>query len=187
MDVSCVINRNVSRISRPEWHTELIQMRRLIMSCLIWIYTVLHSGLDLRPTSLYLHSLQKNLSRSTGWKGLCSVANFITVYEESQQNRDSHFQIRSLFFFSKAIFFTFIKWEIHLYMCTHWRLRTVCASVQSGQSLGVFSYQNIPGFFKRTAPTLIRVYRYAGWSDSLLGTHILTLVLLNKLRCHAHF
>ena len=31
-----------------------------------------------------------------------SFANFITAYEKSQQNRDSHFLIRSVFFVSKS-------------------------------------------------------------------------------------
>ena len=30
-------------------------------------------------------------------EGVGSVANFITAYEESQSNRDSHFQRRNLF------------------------------------------------------------------------------------------
>ena len=35
-------------------------------------------------------------------EGVSSVANFITAYEESQYNRDSHFLIRSVFFVSKG-------------------------------------------------------------------------------------
>ena len=31
-------------------------------------------------------------------EGVSSVANFITAYEESQQNRDSHYLICSVFF-----------------------------------------------------------------------------------------
>ena len=34
-------------------------------------------------------------------EGVSSVANFITAYENSQYNRDSHFQIRSVFYVSK--------------------------------------------------------------------------------------
>ena len=34
-----------------------------------------------------------------------SVANFITAYEESQQNRDSHFLICSVFFVFKGNLF----------------------------------------------------------------------------------
>ena len=40
-------------------------------------------------------------------EGVSSVANFITAYEGSQYNRDSHFLICSVF--PKAIFLTFIK------------------------------------------------------------------------------
>ena len=35
-------------------------------------------------------------------EGVSSVANFITAYEESQKNRDSHFLICSVFFVSKG-------------------------------------------------------------------------------------
>ena len=35
-------------------------------------------------------------------EGLSSVVNFITAYEESQENRDSHFLIYSVFFNSKV-------------------------------------------------------------------------------------
>ena len=38
-------------------------------------------------------------------EGVSSVANFITAYEESQLNRDSHFLIRSVFFVSKGNLF----------------------------------------------------------------------------------
>ena len=38
-------------------------------------------------------------------EGVSSVANFITAYEESQENRDSHFLIRSVFFVSKGNLF----------------------------------------------------------------------------------
>ena len=38
-------------------------------------------------------------------EGVSSVANFITAYEESQSNRDSHFPIRSVFFVSKGNLF----------------------------------------------------------------------------------
>ena len=41
-------------------------------------------------------------------EGVSRVANFITTYEMSQLNRDYHFVIRSVFFVSTAIFFTFI-------------------------------------------------------------------------------
>ena len=37
-------------------------------------------------------------------EGVSSVANLITAYEESQQNRDSHFLIRRVFFVSEGIF-----------------------------------------------------------------------------------
>ena len=38
-------------------------------------------------------------------EGVSSVANFITAYEESQKNQDSHFLIRSVFFVSKGSLF----------------------------------------------------------------------------------
>ena len=38
-------------------------------------------------------------------EGVSIVANFITAYEESQENRDSHFLIRSVFFVSKGNLF----------------------------------------------------------------------------------
>ena len=41
-------------------------------------------------------------------EGVRSVANFISAYEDSQYNRDSHFLIRSVFCVPKAIFLTFI-------------------------------------------------------------------------------
>ena len=37
--------------------------------------------------------------------GIGSVANFITAYEESQQNRDSHFQICNVFVVSNGYLF----------------------------------------------------------------------------------
>ena len=46
-------------------------------------------------------------------EGVSSVANFITAYEESQWNRDSHFLICSVFFVSKGnlfyVYFTDIQ------------------------------------------------------------------------------
>ena len=46
-------------------------------------------------------------------EGVSSVANFITAYEESQLNRDSHFLIRSVFFVSKGnhfdVYFTTLQ------------------------------------------------------------------------------
>ena len=49
-------------------------------------------------------------------EGVNSVANFITAYEESQENRDSHFLIRSVFFVSKGNIFDvyFIVLSNHL-------------------------------------------------------------------------
>ena len=41
-------------------------------------------------------------------EGVSSVANFITAYEDSQKNRDSHFLMYSVFFVSKGNFLTFI-------------------------------------------------------------------------------
>ena len=38
-------------------------------------------------------------------EGVISVANFITAYEESQLNRDSHFLICGVFFVSKGNLF----------------------------------------------------------------------------------
>ena len=38
-------------------------------------------------------------------EGVSSVANFITAYEESQYNRDSHFLICSVFCISKGNLF----------------------------------------------------------------------------------
>ena len=38
-------------------------------------------------------------------EGVNSVANFITAYEKSQLNRDSHFLIRSVFFVAKGNLF----------------------------------------------------------------------------------
>ena len=38
-------------------------------------------------------------------EGVSSIANFIIGYEESQQNRDSHFLICSVFFVSKGNLF----------------------------------------------------------------------------------
>ena len=38
-------------------------------------------------------------------EGVSNVANFITAYEESQENRDSHFLICSVFFVSKGNLF----------------------------------------------------------------------------------
>ena len=38
-------------------------------------------------------------------EGVSSIANFISAYEESQWNRDSHFLIRSVFFVSKGNLF----------------------------------------------------------------------------------
>ena len=38
-------------------------------------------------------------------EGVSSAANFITAYEASQQNRDSHCLIRSVFFVSKGNIF----------------------------------------------------------------------------------
>ena len=38
-------------------------------------------------------------------EGVSSVANFITAYEESQSNRDSHFPICSVLFVSKGNLF----------------------------------------------------------------------------------
>ena len=38
-------------------------------------------------------------------EGISSVANFITAYEETQYNRDSHFLIRGAFFVSKGNLF----------------------------------------------------------------------------------
>ena len=42
-------------------------------------------------------------------KGVNSVANFITAYEESHLDRDSHFLISSMFFVSKGNFLTLIS------------------------------------------------------------------------------
>ena len=43
-------------------------------------------------------------------EGVNSVANFITAYEETQWNRDSHFLIRNVFFVTEGnlfnVFFT---------------------------------------------------------------------------------
>ena len=50
-------------------------------------------------------------------EGVSSVANFITAYEESQENRDSHFLICSVFFVSKGNFFTFILLHCSWYWC----------------------------------------------------------------------
>ena len=41
-------------------------------------------------------------------EGVSSVANYITAYEGSQENRDSHFVICNVFLFPKAIFLTFV-------------------------------------------------------------------------------
>ena len=41
-------------------------------------------------------------------KGVSIVANFITAYEYSQENRDSHFLICNVFLFLQTIFLTFI-------------------------------------------------------------------------------
>ena len=48
-----------------------------------------------------------------------SVANFITAYEESQLNRDSHFLIRSVFFVSKGNLF-----DVNFYFIT--KMYVVC-------------------------------------------------------------
>ena len=46
-------------------------------------------------------------------EGVGSVANFITAYGESQQNRDSHFLICSVFFVSRGnlsdVYFTTLQ------------------------------------------------------------------------------
>ena len=51
-------------------------------------------------------------------EGVSNVANFITAYEESQQNRDSHFLIRRVFFVSKGnlldVYFSF--WSFFLFV-----------------------------------------------------------------------
>ena len=45
-------------------------------------------------------------------EGVSSVANFITAYEESQLNRESHFLICSVFFVSKGNLF-----DVYLIFC----------------------------------------------------------------------
>ena len=40
LDKSTVVNTGVNQNSKTERQTVLIQMRQLLMSCLIWIYTV---------------------------------------------------------------------------------------------------------------------------------------------------
>ena len=53
-----------------------------------------------------------------------SVAHFITAYEESQSNRDSHFQTCNVFFVCKDNLFD-IYFKKNIKTFCHWRLKPV--------------------------------------------------------------
>ena len=64
-------------------------------------------------------------------------------------------------------------------MCTQRRLRSAWASAQSDQSLcsAINGLLRTQCFFMQIAKTLIRLSGCTGWSESLLGTKVILLVL----------
>ena len=68
-------------------------------------------------------------------EGVNSVANFITAYEESHKNRDSHFLIHSVFFVSKGNIF-----YVKLYFLLFGLLPSQSLTITS--ELSIFSISN---------------------------------------------
>ena len=65
------------------------------------------------------------------------------------------------------------------WLCVQRRRRSAWASAKSDQNLRCvfYGWLRTQAFFKRTVKTLIRLGGCPGWSESLLGTHAISLVL----------
>ena len=63
--------------------------------------------------------------------------------------------------------------NVHVGMCAHQRLKSVCASTQSDQSLSLPPEETLDPCLpiKRPSKILIGLRMCAGWFDSLIGAH----------------